>query len=84
MTLDTAISAHGLAKRLGVKPCKVYTWIASGQLRAVNLAADQHGDRPRWKILPDDLREFLDGRAASPPPPEPRRRAKTTVRREYF
>ncbi len=48
------------ARLLGVTVGKVLIWIRAGQLKAVNLSS---GDRPRWKIHPDDLQRFLDSKS---------------------
>ena len=62
-----------LAKRLGINTHKVLGWIATGQLRAINLG---DGSRPRWRILADDLDAFLARRAATPAAKQTRRRRK--------
>ncbi len=77
--LDTAISAAALARKLGVHPTKVLTWIKSGQLKAVDLA-ESPGGRPRWKIMPGELDRFLAARESQPPTPRRRRRRQTEQR----
>ena len=76
---DRALSAAALARRLGVAPGKVLVWIRSGELRAVDLA-ERRGGRPRWKIMPAALDEFLSARASQPPTPRRRRRRQTEQR----
>ncbi len=49
---------------------KILTLIADGKLRAINLAQDELGERPRWRILPEDLLAF-ENRRASPAPAAP-------------
>lgn len=67
------------AKLLGVKSDKVLTWIRSGELVAANLATDQNGERPRWRISEDDLGKFLlRRRHTAAVTPEPRRRRRST------
>jgi excisionase family DNA binding protein len=56
-----------LAKQLGVSPEKVLTWIRSGELPGVNVAERLTG-RPRWRISPEALEQFLKRRESSPPP----------------
>ena len=68
-----AISPPVLAKRLGVNVHKILNWIRTGEIRACNLG---DGSRPRWRIMPDDLRAFLDRRAAQPAAKQARRRRK--------
>ncbi|MDY0168499.1 MAG: helix-turn-helix domain-containing protein [Thermoguttaceae bacterium] len=76
---DRALSAAALARRLGVHPHKVLGWIRSGELRAVDLA-ERRGGRPRWKIMPAALDEFLSARQSQPPTPRRRRRRQTAQR----
>jgi len=47
-----------VGKDAWVDPMKVLGWIRRGELRAVN-GADQNGKRPRWRIPPEALDEFL-------------------------
>ena len=77
-----AITPPVLAKRLGVGVHKVLRWIASGQLRAINVG---DGTRPRWRIMADDLQAFLERRAAQPAVKATRRRRKVDAAvTEYF
>ncbi|WP_428304818.1 helix-turn-helix domain-containing protein [Lacipirellula sp.] len=71
------------AHKLGVGGDKVYGWIRSGELRAINVASDPRG-RPLYKISIEDLAAFEHGRqvAINPAPtPRPRRQPKT---KDYF
>lgn len=76
---DRALSAAALARLLGVHPAKILAWIRSGELAAVDLA-ESRGGRPRWKILPEHLEQFLAARQSSPPTPRRRRRRQTEQR----
>lgn len=76
-----------LAKRLGISEDKVYAWIDSGQLRAVNLAEHPHSERARWRISQEAIEEFLASRENKPPapePPKPRRRRRAVSGKQYF
>lgn len=66
-------SPPAVAETLGINVCKVLSWIKSGELRAVNVAA-RAGRRPRWRIAQTDLDSFLAGRTATPPVKTTRRR----------
>ena len=72
-----------LAKRLRVRLDKVHTWIRSGELRAVNVAANLIG-RPRWRISAEALAEFEQRRAAQPPVKKSRRRKRRMDMIEFF
>lgn len=54
-----------IATRLRVSPEKVLGWIRRGELRAINVS---DGNRPRYRINPDDLEAFLNRREVQPPP----------------
>ncbi|HEV3022085.1 MAG TPA: helix-turn-helix domain-containing protein [Pirellulales bacterium] len=69
------VSPNELAAELGVSWSKVIGWIKSGELVAVNLAA-QPGRRPQWRIARTDLELFLARRSATPTPRATRRRRK--------
>jgi excisionase family DNA binding protein len=72
------LTPPAIARRLGVSRDTVLGWIASGELRALNVAP-RSSRRPRWRIAPEDLAAFELARAANAPPPATprRRRAKT-------
>jgi hypothetical protein len=61
------ITPPRLAAQLGVDVHAILAWIKAGELRAVNLAVNANGKRPRWKIGVADLESFLARRAATPP-----------------
>jgi hypothetical protein len=66
-----------VARRYAVAIEKVYGWIATGQLRAINVASSLSLRRPRWRISEADLAEFEARRtAAQPVPTKPRPRRK--------
>lgn len=69
----TYLSPREVAERLGVRVHAVLIWIASGELRAANLATKRGARRPLWKIAPADLEVFLVGRGNSPATPPARR-----------
>jgi hypothetical protein len=57
---------------------KVRSWIARGELAAVNTSAALCG-RPRWVIMAAALAEFERRRAGGPPPKPPLRRRRRAV-----
>lgn len=70
------LSPAQLGAELGVSSERVYHWIGSGQLQAVNFANDRTG-KARYRIERRAIEEFKQRRATEgPPPPLRRRRAK--------
>lgn len=72
------------AEDIGVKVHAILGFIASGELRAVNVARNPRGQRPRWRIAESDWALFLAGRAADVPAVPARRRRKDRDLIEYF
>jgi hypothetical protein len=64
---------RGVAERIDVRIHSVLYWIASGQLRAVNVAK-KPGGRPSWRIAKDDLALFLMARTPQTHAPSGRRK----------
>lgn len=54
-----------IARRYGVSPDKVLTWIRTGELRAINVASKPDG-RPRYVVDEADLMVFESRRQAQP------------------
>jgi hypothetical protein len=77
-TISAGLTVREVARRLRVSPDKVRTWVAKGELAAVNTAAALCG-KPRWVVLPDSLQAFERLRAGGPPPRPARRRKRTTA-----
>lgn len=79
------LTPPAVARLLGVKPSKVIAWVRSEQLRACDLS-ERRGRRPRWKISPQALEEFLAGRSNQrPKAAASRRRRKLDVTTtQYF
>jgi excisionase family DNA binding protein len=69
------LTVTDVARRYRVSEDKVRTWIARGELRAINTAAALCG-RPRWVIPPEALEAFEQRRAGGPPPKPERKRRK--------
>ena len=71
-----------IARQYRVGEDKVRTWIARGELRAINTAARLCG-RPRWVVSPDGLAEF-ERRRAGGPTPRPRRRRRQVGMTDFY
>lgn len=63
----TKISPPKLAKRWGIDPAKVLTWIRVGELRAID-ASSRQGGRPRYLIDERDIEAFEQRRAVASSP----------------
>ena len=72
------LTVADVARRFRVGPDKVRSWIARGELAAVNTASVLCG-KPRWVVTPEALAAFERGRAGGPPPKRARHRKRTTV-----
>ena len=72
-----------LARRWRVSADKVLRFIATGELRAVNLSTHLSG-RPRWWISAEAVSEFESRRAATPVRQTPRRRRQPEEVIQYF
>jgi hypothetical protein len=79
---DRAHTVRQVAEHLGIRPHGVLTLIRSGQLVAHDVSL-QPGGRPRWRIMPADLEDFLARRTYAPPAPR-RRPRKNQAAKVYF
>ena len=57
-----------VAERLVVPLRTVRTWIANGELRAIDVSATPGSKRPRFVVDEADLVAFEERRATAPPP----------------
>jgi excisionase family DNA binding protein len=72
---NTTHTVRSLAEHLGVSARTVLAWIATGELRATNVARSPAARRPSWRITAQAVAEFEATRtAAAPAPPRARRR----------
>ncbi len=65
------------AKQRRINPDKVLHWIASGELRAINVAT-KLGGRPRWRISAEAIEAFELRRSAVAPAKATRRTRRTS------
>ena len=79
-----ALRPTDIARRYRVSVHKILRWIATSELRAINVATDI-ARRPRWIVTPEALAEFERRRAAQlAPAPRRRRRKKRADVIEFF
>ena len=70
--LERPLTVPETASYLRVRKDKILHWIHSGELPAYNVAANQGGQRPKYRIDPEAIRTFATRRAATPPTPRGR------------
>jgi len=75
---ESGFTVRDLARRYRVSGDKIRSWIARGELRAINTATAICG-KPRWVITPDALVAFELKRLGGPAPKRQRRRRSPTV-----
>ncbi len=82
-SLGPSYSPPQISRSLCVAPDKVRTWIAKGELAAVNVGNRQ---RPRWRVSQAALDAFLASRSAKAPAPtrSTRRRRTSPVVEEFI
>jgi hypothetical protein len=78
----SGLTVADVARRYRVSPDKVRSWIARGELLAINTASALCG-RPRWVIPPDALVEF-ERRRSSVPTPKPVRRQRQSELVDFY
>jgi hypothetical protein len=66
MTTDPLHTIAQAAQQLAVNRHQVSTFIASGELVAVNVAANPRGGRPSWRISQEALEQFQLRRSSAP------------------
>lgn len=54
------------ARALGVRTEKVYQWLRTGELGGEDHSTSPGITRPRWKISPEAIDQFRQGRRAKP------------------
>lgn len=73
---ETYLTPPQLARKWGVNVEKVLHWIHSGELAAINVATRLNGQRPRFRIRPQDAELFEKSRATAPAPKPARRQTR--------
>jgi len=73
-----------LCARYGVAAHTVLNWIASGELRAINIGRKLSAKKPRWRITKESLERFETTRATAPPPTPARSRKRSSRVIEFY
>jgi excisionase family DNA binding protein len=74
---EATLTVGDVAKRLKLSTDSVLSLIRSGRLRASNVGLGKQ--RPRWRIAPEAIDQFLAERAAPKRAPRRRRRDRGSV-----
>ena len=82
--MSSTLSVHDLCERYGVGEHTVLGWIASGELKAVNVGRRLGAKKPRWRITQEALEAFEQLRTATPPAPRTRRRKRPADVIEFY
>lgn len=77
------LTPPAIAEQLGIDPLKVISWIRSGELRAIDVAA-KTSSRPRWRVSQVAFNDFLQRREARPAVKPARKRRKAANIIEFF
>jgi hypothetical protein len=78
-----SLTVPEFARHYRVSEDKVRSWIARGELRAVNTATALCG-KPRWVIPPEAVAEFERRRRGGPAPKSPGRRRRRTQEVDFY
>lgn len=74
------LTVANIADRLGIDDDTVRGWLATKQLRGVNVAKNPNGKKARWRVRETDLEAFLERRATGQPSPASTPRRETPKR----
>ena len=77
-------TVRDLCERYAVSEATVLAWIASGQLRALNVGRSPNSKKPRWRITQAALDAFEAARSVAPPAPRARRRKRNEDVIEFY
>jgi excisionase family DNA binding protein len=79
----TGLTVREVAKRYRVGEDKIRSWIAKGELKAINTSAALCG-RPRWVIPREALEEFEKRRRSGPTQKSQRPRRRRVQQTDYY
>ncbi len=82
--MSSTLSVRDVCERYGVGEHSVLGWIASGELRAINVGRRLSTKKPRWRITQEALEAFEALRTPTPPPPRTRRRKRPADVIEFY
>jgi excisionase family DNA binding protein len=82
--MSSTFSVRDLCERYAVSEHTVLGWIASGELRALNVGRRLGAKKPRWRITQEALDAFEALRTPTPPPPKTRRKARPAGVIEFY
>lgn len=77
-------TVKNIQERYGVSQHTVLHWLASGQLKCLNVGRDPGKKRARYRITQAQLDAFEALRTPTPPPPRTRRRKRSSDVVEFY
>jgi transposase len=77
-------SVADIQERFGVSQGTVLHWLASGQLKCLNVGRDPGKKRARYRVTQGQLDSFEALRQLAPPPPTTRRRRRKRQDVEFY
>ena len=79
------LSPIEVARMLGVRDAKVFAWIRTGEINAVDLSQGS-GKRPRYRIKPEAVEAFIQRRTVSTAAPKLRKASpkKLTAAKSFY
>ena len=83
-TKKTKLRPPEIAQRWGVSNDKILQYIYAGELKAINSACPGRGQRPRYLVDVEDLKDFERRREVVPPPTPVRRGRERLGTGEYY
>jgi excisionase family DNA binding protein len=72
--VSSTLTLPEVAERYGVTVRTTLSWIAQGELKAINVARSRNAMKPRWRITKEALEAFELARTNSPTQPRKRRK----------
>jgi excisionase family DNA binding protein len=82
--MSSTFLVRDLCQRYAVSEHTVLSWIARGELRAVNVGRRPGAKKPRWRITRESLEAFEMSRTTTPPLPQTRRKKRPADVIEFY
>ena len=77
-------TVQDIQKRYGVTVHTVLGWLASGELKAINVGRSPDKKKPRWRITESALAAFELSRTPTPTPSQTRRKKQSDTVTKFY